>query len=139
MLEHLPDPDEALRLIRARLRPGGAIAIIVPNAGGLQARLFRGRWHQWEPSRHRWHFTRHVLGEMLAGAGYRHISVRASGGWRYPASLAYSIAPRLDPQTPGSPPAIVGRLFALTLVPLALAEVATGCGSQLVATARAPG
>jgi SAM-dependent methyltransferase len=139
VLEHLPDPDEALRLIRERLRPGGAIAIMVPNAGGLQARIFGGRWHQWEPSRHRWHFTREVLGEMLARAGYRHIGVRASGGWRYPASLAYSIAPRLDPQTPGSPPATVGHLFALALVPLALAEAATGRGSQLVATARAPG
>lgn len=139
VLEHLPDPDEALALIRERLRPGGAIIIMVPNAGGLQVRIFGGRWHQWEPSRHRWHLTRDVLAEMLARAGYRHIAIHASGGWRYPASLAYSIAPRLDPQAPGSPPAVAGRLLALALVPLALAEVATGRGSQLVATARAPG
>lgn len=136
VLEHVNDPDEALRLIRERLRPGGVIALMVPNAGGLEAAVFRGRWHQWEPSRHRWHFTREVLGDMLLGAGYRHVQVRAAGGWRYPASLAYSIAPTLDPQTPGSPPAILGRLLALALVPLALAEVATGRGSQLVATAR---
>jgi len=136
VLEHLGEPDRALQLIRDRLRRGGTIAIMVPNAGGLQARVFRGRWHQWEPSRHRWHFTTQVLAEMLGGAGYRDVRVRAVGGWRYPASLAYSIAPRLDPQTPGSPPA--GRLLALALTPIALAEVATGHGSQLVATARRP-
>lgn len=136
VLEHLAEPDRALQLIRERLRPAGTIAIMVPNAGGLQARAFRGRWHQWEPSRHRWHFTGRVLAEMLRGAGYRDIQVRASGGWRYPASLAYSLAPRLDPQTPRSPPPAVGRLLALALTPIALAEVATGHGSQLVATAR---
>lgn len=138
VLEHLAEPDRTLRLIRDRLRPGGAIAIMVPNAGGLQARLFRGRWHQWEPSRHRWHFTAAVLAEMLRGAGYRDVRVRAAGGWRYPASLAYSLFPRLDPQAPGSPHAAVGRLFAFTLTPVAFAEVAIGRGSQLVATARRP-
>ena len=138
VLEHLAEPDQALQLIRDRLRPGGAIAIMVPNAGGLQARLFRGRWHQWEPSRHRWHFTAPVLVDMLHRAGYRNVEVRAAGGWRYPASLAYSVAPRLDPQTPGSPPAVAGRLLAFMLIPIALAEVATGHGSQLVATARRP-
>lgn len=138
VLEHLAEPDRALQLIRDRLRSGGAIAIMVPNAGGLQARVFRGRWHQWEPSRHRWHLTGPVLAEMLRGAGYRDVQVRAAGGWRYPASLAYSIAPRLDPQTSGSRPAVVGRLLSLVLTPIALAEVATGRGSQLVATARRP-
>jgi 2-polyprenyl-3-methyl-5-hydroxy-6-metoxy-1,4-benzoquinol methylase len=138
VLEHLPEPDESLRLVRERLRPGGAVAIMVPNAGGLQARLFRGRWHQWEPARHRWHFAAPVLAEMLRGAGYRDVRVRASGGWRYPSSLAYSIAPWLDPQVPGSPPAIVGRLFALLLVPVAALEVGTRRGPQLVATARRP-
>jgi SAM-dependent methyltransferase len=137
VLEHLVEPDRALQLIRDRLRPGGTIAIMVPNAGGLQAHVFRGRWHQWEPSRHRWHFTTQVLAEMLAGAGYRDVRVRAAGGWRYPASLAYSLAPRLDPQTPGSSPT-AGRLLALALTPIAVAEVATGHGSQLVATARRP-
>lgn len=138
VLEHLAEPDRALQLIRDRLRPGGAIAIMVPNAGGLQARLFRGRWHQWEPSRHRWHFTGPVLADMLHRAGYRDVEVRAAGGWRYPASLAYSLGPGLDPQTPGSPPAVVGWLLALALIPIALAEVAAGRGSQLVATARRP-
>ena len=138
VLEHLAQPDRALQLISDRLRPGGRVAIMVPNAGGLQARVFRGRWHQWEPSRHRWHFTAAVLAEMLRGAGYRDVRVRAAGGWRYPASLAYSLFPRLDPQAPGSPHAAVGRLFAFTLTPVAFAEVAIGRGSQLVATARRP-
>lgn len=139
VLEHLADPDATLRATRQRLRLGGALVVFAPNAESWEARLFRGRWHGWEPSRHRWHYTAATLTRVLVDAGYADIDVRARGGWRYPASLAFSTAPRLDPQTPGAPHHFVGRALALVLAPIAGLAVLSGHGPQLVAVARRPG
>jgi 2-polyprenyl-3-methyl-5-hydroxy-6-metoxy-1,4-benzoquinol methylase len=136
VLEHLADPDGTLRALRGRLRRGGIVVAIVPNAGGLEARLLGGRWHGWEPARHRWHFTAVALERVLVEAGFAGVVVRPSGGWRYPASLAYSLAPGLDPQVASGWRRAAGRFLAVALAPAAGIEVAAGHGPQLVATAR---
>lgn len=138
VLEHLGDPDATLAATRERLRGGGVVVAFVPNVASAEARLFGGRWHGWEPSRHRWHYSSTTLAHALNDAGYTDVDVQARGGWRYPATLAFSAAPRLDPQTPGAPPHLAGRALTLALAPLAALEVLTGHGPQLVATARAP-
>ncbi len=138
VVEHLPDPEITLAATRARLRSGGHVVVMVPNAGGIEARLFRGRWHGWEPSRHRWHFRRAVLAETLRRAGFEEVQVRATGGWRYPSTLAFSIAPGLDPQI-NPARALAGRLLTTALIPVARLLTLTGAGAQLVAVGRAPG
>lgn len=135
VLEHVPDPEATLRATRERLRPGGRVVVMVPNPGGVEARVFRGRWHGWEPSRHRWHFRAEVLADVLRAAGFEQVEVAARGGWRYPSTLAFSIAPGLDPQV--NPHAATrGRLLTLALVPAARALELTGAGAQLVASGR---
>ncbi len=136
VLEHVEDPAEALRLIHARLRPGAHLVVLVPNPRGLEARAFAGRWHGWEPARHRWHFTAAGLTRLLAGAGYADVAVRAAGGWRYPASLAFSLAPTLDPQTAPGAKGVAGHVLTVALAPVALAQAAIGRGPQLRAVGR---
>ncbi len=138
VLEHLADPDATLRATRERLREGGTLVVFVPNAASAEAGVFGGRWHGWEPARHRWHYTATTLARTLADAGYTDIDVRARGGWRYPATLAFSTAPTLDPQTPGAPHHLVGRTLTLALAPIAALEALTGYGPQLVALAHRP-
>ena len=135
VLEHLDDLDAGLAAIRALLRPGGALVAAVPNAGGLEARLLGPRWHGWEPARHRWHLDAPALARVLGDAGFAEIGVESSGGWRYPSSLAFSLAPGLDPQVRPER-AAAGRALALALVPVAAATAALGSGPQLVAAAR---
>ncbi len=138
VLEHLENPDAMLRATRQRLRPGGAVVVFVPNAAGIEARMFRGRWHGWEPARHRWHYSLAPLARALADAGYADADVRVRGGWRYPSTLAFSAVPSMDPQIADSRRHLAGRALALSLVPLSALETALGRGPQLVAIARRP-
>jgi SAM-dependent methyltransferase len=75
-LEHVLDPQRDLRRARAALRPGGRIAVIVPNWGSWQRRLFGARWFPLELPRHRTHFTARGLRAALEGAGFTNVTVR---------------------------------------------------------------
>lgn len=58
VLEHIPDLDDALDCIRARLAPGGCLVAVVPvydgPLGWLVRRLDRDPTHLWKWSRHAW-------------------------------------------------------------------------------------
>ena len=56
VLEHIREPIEALALARDRLRPGGLLAIFVPNAASYRARAGWSRWGPFNPIDHVWHF-----------------------------------------------------------------------------------
>lgn len=70
-LEHLPQPAEALEDAVRRLRPGGLLAIAVPNADSLQARLFGDSWFGLDPPRHLVHLTSGALQARLRELGLR--------------------------------------------------------------------
>lgn len=70
VLEHLPRPAETLQKIRALLKPGGILAIAVPNFDSVQARVFRGRWYHLEVPRHLYHFTPGTLRRLLDAEGF---------------------------------------------------------------------
>ena len=55
-LEHVLDPRADLRRVHAALRPGGRLAVIVPNWGSWQRRAFAEHWFPLELPRHRTHF-----------------------------------------------------------------------------------
>jgi 2-polyprenyl-3-methyl-5-hydroxy-6-metoxy-1,4-benzoquinol methylase len=56
-LEHFSDPLIALRDLRVMLVPEGILMIVVPNAGGLQSRLFGRHWLADDVPRHLQHFS----------------------------------------------------------------------------------
>jgi SAM-dependent methyltransferase len=75
-LEHVVDPQQDLRRVLAALRPGGRLAVIVPNWGSWQRRAFGEYWFPLELPRHRTHFTADGLRAALAGAGFERIDIR---------------------------------------------------------------
>ncbi len=73
VLEHLPQPKEALRMSHRLLRAGGVLLINVPNAGSWYARLMGKRWHAVVPPEHLSYFTFQALERLLKDTGFTNI------------------------------------------------------------------
>ena len=92
VLEHLPEPREALQRLRAVLAPGGTLYLGTPDARALSAKVFGRYWHGWDPPRHAVVFTSTGLRGLLEDTGFRVLDERwdfAPQMWS--ASLAYAL------------------------------------------------
>jgi 2-polyprenyl-3-methyl-5-hydroxy-6-metoxy-1,4-benzoquinol methylase len=147
VLEHLTMPRQALLYVRSQLKPGGAVIIQVPNLASLQARAFKHRWYGLDVPRHIINYTPGALRLLLEEAGFV-IERRARFSLRdNPASIASSLAPRLDPIARGahsrkstavSNAACELTYFGLVILclPLALLESAFDFGGTVWVLAR---
>ncbi|MDO8536027.1 MAG: class I SAM-dependent methyltransferase [Candidatus Omnitrophota bacterium] len=69
VIEHLPDPKNALKEIRRLMKPDGIICINTPDIDSLVSRLLRARW--WGINQaHLFYFTKETLFKMLNSAGF---------------------------------------------------------------------
>ena len=75
-LEHVVDPPLDLRRVFAALRPGGRLAVIVPNWGSWQRRAFGQYWFPLELPRHRTHFSAAGLRAAIRASGFTDVDVR---------------------------------------------------------------
>jgi SAM-dependent methyltransferase len=75
-LEHVADPRLELGRACRALRPGGRLAVIVPNWGSWQRHSFGEYWFPLELPRHRTHFTADGLRSAIGAAGFEQIDVR---------------------------------------------------------------
>jgi len=83
VLEHLPDPSEALVAVRPWLSARGRVIASVPNAGNgsIIADLLRGRWdyvpYSTLSGTHVRFFTRKTIADLFAACGYAVESIDA--------------------------------------------------------------
>lgn len=68
-LEHLPDLNGALGNVLSATKPGGRVAIAVPNPGSLDSRFYGSRWAAWDAPRHLYHFRYQDLLKLLQPSG----------------------------------------------------------------------
>jgi len=73
VLEHLPDPGNALKQLWKLLKPGGGLFLTTPNANGLAARLYGNRWREAVNPFHLVLFTHPALKAILARAGFEQV------------------------------------------------------------------
>jgi len=78
VLEHVREPLVYLREINRVLRPGGVLAIEVPNAHCLTARLFGRHWLGWDIPNHLHHFSPASLRALVERHGFE---VLAESHW----------------------------------------------------------
>lgn len=75
VLEHLPRPDEALRIARDALVADGMIVVRAPNVSGLLPRVslllspFLGEWRHPEPPAHLFDFSPITLAQLATRCG----------------------------------------------------------------------
>lgn len=79
-LEHLREPGAKLEEAAARLDPGGALVIAIPNAASLQARIFGDRWFALDLPRHLVHVPAPALLARLRSLDLRPSRISYSRG-----------------------------------------------------------
>lgn len=77
-LEHIDDPAQAVADAARLLRPGGLLAIAVPNFGSWHRRLFGSAWFQLDLPRHLQHFDRASLSALVEAADLRPVEITAA-------------------------------------------------------------
>jgi SAM-dependent methyltransferase len=79
VIEHLPDPLDALRRTCDLLRPGGMVWLATPNVEALGHRLFGRDWYAVDAPRHLSLFTQRALGDLLRRAGFERVEALKPG------------------------------------------------------------
>lgn len=88
VLEHLHQPLLALRKLRSWTKPGGWLALSIPDAGSLEFKIFRGSWYALQLPTHLYHYDRRTVKTLLNAAGWR---VEKIFWHRNPANLFHSM------------------------------------------------
>lgn len=78
VIEHVPDPAVFLSRVHELLRPGGTVALSLPNVDSLPARLLRTRWWTLRPDEHIWHLAPRTLTRALQDAGFVRVAVTSN-------------------------------------------------------------
>jgi len=69
VLEHLRDPEGAVKKIAAALKPGGRFIFCVPNTASVNARVFGELWSGYDVPRHLFAFSEKAIARMLETSG----------------------------------------------------------------------
>lgn len=70
VLEHTFSPLEEVEFAGRLLRPGGLLALSVPNWNSVERKIFGQYWSGFDPPRHLYVFTDEILSSILNKAGF---------------------------------------------------------------------
>lgn len=58
VLEHVPNFDETIHILKHKLKPDGTLIVAVPNFKSYDAQFYGQFWAAYDLPRHYWHFSR---------------------------------------------------------------------------------
>lgn len=71
VIEHLHDSSLGLRKLLSCLRPGGWLAISIPNTTNFNLLLYKDKWFALQMPNHLYHFDRGIIISLFTKSGYR--------------------------------------------------------------------
>ena len=113
VIEHLPEPGDALRRIREWLAPQGRLFLTTPDAGSMVARLLDKNWWYIDLTEHISLFSRANLTPVIEKSGFTVVGTRTVGR-----SYKLSYIPRRFGQLAADAPVL--RIAHLATQPLRL-------------------
>lgn len=119
-IEHLPNPDDAVKRLADNLRPGGLLCITTGDVTSMAARLTGSRWHLYNLPEHLWFFSRESLRLMMQTAGLDVIETRSEVCWYTAHYLVERLSYSAGFRTPNFPGA---QLLKRIPVPLTLFDI----------------
>lgn len=75
-LEHIKDPQEALRKAYQILKPGGILCIATPNSFGIHAKLSGKYWPHLSIPYHLHFFSKKTLSDLVEGMGFKLLNLK---------------------------------------------------------------
>lgn len=104
-LEHLYDPQGALRKIYKLLKTDGMILFTIPNVESVGNKIFGKNWFPWQPPRHLYHFSPKTAMSMLKKANFKNINIKHNywlqNYYILFQSLRYSMSPKFRTKKSG--------------------------------------
>jgi 2-polyprenyl-3-methyl-5-hydroxy-6-metoxy-1,4-benzoquinol methylase len=65
VLEHLPNLDEHIHILKSLLKPNGVLIIAVPNYKSYDASYYKEFWAAYDVPRHLWHFSQTSISKVV--------------------------------------------------------------------------
>jgi ubiquinone/menaquinone biosynthesis C-methylase UbiE len=115
VLEHLHDPTATLREIHRVMKPGGILALRVPNGDSYDARIFGSYWSGLDAPRHLYVYSRSTLRALLEKNGFEVLRMTSKHG----SYLGFVLSIRMLVVSKGMKPAMRDALIAAMYHPLA--------------------
>lgn len=65
VLEHLPNLEVHVKLLKRLLKPNGTLVIAVPNFKSYDAQYYKNYWAAYDVPRHLWHFSKTSISKLF--------------------------------------------------------------------------
>ena len=65
VLEHLPNLDEQVSILKSLLKENGTLIIAVPNYKSYDAKYYKNYWAAFDVPRHLWHFSQESISKLF--------------------------------------------------------------------------
>jgi ubiquinone/menaquinone biosynthesis C-methylase UbiE len=76
VLEHLPNLELQIKVLKRILKPTGTLLIAVPNYKSFDAGYYKQFWAAYDVPRHLWHFSKTSIDRLVEQEGMKVVSVR---------------------------------------------------------------
>ncbi|MFB9056792.1 class I SAM-dependent methyltransferase [Mariniflexile ostreae] len=71
VLEHLPNLEKDITLLKSLLKPNGILVVAVPNYKSYDAQYYKNFWAAYDVPRHLWHFNQKSISRLVLKQGLR--------------------------------------------------------------------